>query len=467
MKSEDFEHKLRSHDPAANLEMRDPAEHRALLEQAISGQPANVIPISSWTKRRKAVSAAAAAILVVGFGGPIISGTSSATPDRLVFGQSQNNMLAEKSMPGAETRDAAMGDYYFGYWGFYHYELAADATTQVPTSAPAYKIVNIANIDQRVQMIADVLGVENLVNSEIEDGVVSNLDVESAAENFYAWTYEGSGSFSYFNSGVDPWRECYKEEPTRDTEPEECNPIIENLYTETEAKSAAKKLLTDFGFDTSSMRFDIYQNEYSTEVYIVELLNGIDTPISFYISYVANGDLYSAGGSLTKLVEVGTYDLVDVQAALQRANELTNRTVDSWNQDVNSGIKDVSPGNTGSKGSEDGDSSEPSDPTEPSVDPTRPTDEPTYIDEPIGPLPAYEPVNVTVTKVELGYQMFWMENQNALWLPVFNFIGTAENYDEVGQIGSIVAIVDSQIDLDSLYKSMGMVTPMSREAMLD
>ena len=465
MNIEDFEHKLRSHDPAAHLEGRDTAEHRALFEQAINGQPTNVISISRWTNRRKAVSAAAAALLVIGFGGPVISGATSASPTRLVFGESQSNMTSDKSELGGASREGSLSskDSYVGFWGFYNYVLNADVTVDIATSAPAYKIVNISNIDKRIQEIADALGVKNLVKSDSEDGTSTSSDPQNTSENFYAWESEGSASFSYYNSKVDPWRDCYSVNSTTDSEPVACNPIANNLYTESQAKTAAKQLLAELGFETGNMKFDSYKYDYSTDVYATVQVNGIDSPLSYYVSYTANGDLYSASGSLTKMVEIGSYDLINVASAIERANTLTNRTIDTWKTMPNEDSTDVKPGNSGST-ADDGDVSEPS---EPRVDTSQPSDDPTAaIDEPFEPL-TYQPTTVNVSRVELGYQMFWMNDNSVLWLPVVNFFGTTKDSAEEIQYGSTVAVVDSQIDIDSLYMSMGMIGPMSRSAMID
>jgi hypothetical protein len=467
MNTEDFENKLRSNDPAAHLEGRDTAEHRALFEKAINGQPANVISISRWSNRRKAVSAAAAALLVIGFGGPVISGATSAGPDRLVFGEAQNNMASDKSASGLESRNSSMGDYFMPLWGFYNYELNSDAVVNLPASAAAFKIVNIANIDARVQEIADALGVGELVDAQYEDGVKTNLEVDTASQNFYAWTQAGSASFSYYNSEADPWRDCYKTEINGDstTSSEECQPISNNLYTASEAKAAAKQLLAKLGFDLANFSFDAIVYDYSTDVYVNEQINGIDSPVSYYVSFVANGELYTVGGSLTKFVEIGSYDLVNVETAISRANDLTSRTIDLWNESDADGSSDVEPGNTGSATTKDGEVSEPS---EPRVGASESTDDSTAVDgETAGPQPAFAPTVIKVSKVELGYQMFYMADETVLWLPVANFYGTSDGSEDSNLYGTIVAVVDSQIDLESLYMTMGMLNPMSRSAMLD
>lgn len=454
MNTEDFEHKLRSHDPAKHLEMRDTAEARALLEQAISGRPTNVIPISTWSKRRKVASAATAAILVIGFGGPIISGATSASPDRLVFGTAQENVLAEKSANDLNSRNTAMGDYSMGAWGFNHYELNPDAVVNLPTSAVAYKVVNIANVESRIKEIAKALGIESVVPIDSEDGETTFSN--QGEGNFYAWTKEGLASFSFYNADSDPWRDCYKtvDKGVDSNSPEECDPQVENLLTFEESKAASKDLLAKLGFETDNLKFEISNYNYSVDVIATVQVDGIDSPTTFYLSFVSNGDLYTVSGSLTKLVAIDTYDLISVEKSIERANSITDRVVERWNKDLNSGSTEVTPGNSGSKDGEDGQTSEPSDPTvpsEPSAEPTRPTDEPTDIEEPIGPVPAYEPTTVRVSKVDLGYQMFWMADQSVLWLPVVNFYGDTEYFDEIELYGTIAAIVDSQIDLDSLY----------------
>ena len=466
MNHEEFERKLRSHDPASHIEERDAHEHRRLLEHVLSNQPANVVPISKWSKRRKAVSAAAAALLVIGFGGPVISGSMSATPNRLVFGEAQNQANGQASDSALSREDSKMMYGYPGFWAGYHYELSGDVVSDLPTSALAYKFVNLPDLENRIKQIAEVLGVKNLDTSE--DGTVTNSDVMTAPENFYSWTEPGQASFSYFNSGVDPWRDCYKEEPSRDSEPEVCEPIQENLPSNSEATAAAKKLLLNLGFDVSDMRFDVYENDYTVDVNAIKQINNEDSPINYYVSFVANSEIYSIGGSLTQLVEIGSYDLVSLEKAVARSNELTNRTIGTWNEKYTGSITDpgASEGSSGTSGSEgkSTDSGEASEPSAPSEDPS-PSDD-VITEEPIGPDSTFEPVTVTVTRAEIQHQMFWMEDGSTLWLPIVMFWGTTPDYDEEFQFGSIIAIVDSQIDLESLYSNWG-VYPMVKDVVID
>jgi hypothetical protein len=233
---------------------------------------------------------------------------------------------------------------------------------------------------------------------------------------------------------------------------QECKPEAVNLLTANEATAAAKQLLAKLGFETSSMRFEANVYETSTEVYANMQVNGFDSPITFYVSYVSNGDVYTLSGSLTRLVEVGTYDLIGAEKAVSRANEISDRTVASWNKDLGVISKDAD-SSSGTSTSNDGDSSAPSEPSEepseePSIDPVDPSVEPRETTE---PEPIYTPSTIKVSKVELGYQMFWMQDQTVLWLPVVNFYGFSDWSDEVGMYGTIAAVVDSQIDLDSLY----------------
>ena len=445
MNHDEFENKLRSNDPAAHIEPRDAQAHRELLEHAMSAQPANVIPISKWTKRRKAVSAAAAALLVVGIGGPAISGSMSATPDRLVFGESTNpqgNAAVDSAVRG---EDSKMLQGYQNFWGAFHYELSGDFVSELPASAPAYKIVNVENLEQRIADIAALLGVKNLNTSE--DGTISNSDVMSSSDNFYSWTEDGFASFSYYNSDVDPWRNCYKEEPVENEEPVICDPINDNLPTEAEARTAAKQLLAKLGFEIENLQFEVSVNDYSVDVYANEKIAGEYSPINYYISYVSDLEIYSIGGSLTKLVVAGNYDLVSVDKAVERANELTDRNIALWNESNSN----VDPG-TSSEGStsDDGDISEPSEPT---VDADVSTTE-------------YEPITVNVTRAELDYQIFNMSDGSVYWLPIAMFWGTTADYDVETSYGAIIAIVDSQIDLESLYSNWGM-QPMARGGYID
>lgn len=454
MNHEEFEHKLRSSDPAAHIELRNDQEHRELLEHAMSAQPANVIPISKWTKRRKVVSVAAAALLVVGVGGPVISGSVSASPERLVFGSAQNSGLADKSESRLNSSNTSMGDYKIGGWGLYNYELNSDAVVNLPNTAIAYKVVNISNIENRVQEIADALGVSELSIIDNEDGAPTYSTKDGVSKNFAAWLKDGLGSFNYYNFSVDPWKDCYESQTKSDSDltTQECNPESVNLLTANEATTAAKQLLAKLGFETSSMRFEANVYETSTEVYANMQVNGFDSPITFYVSYVSNGDIYTLSGSLTRLVEVGTYDLIGAEKAVSRANEISDRTVSSWNKVLGSISKDSDSG-SGTSSSNEGDSSRASEPSEvPSVDPVEPSGEPSIEPrETTEPEPIYTPSTIKVSKVELGYQMFWMQDQTVLWLPVVNFYGYSDWSDEVGMHGTIAAVVDSQIDLDSLY----------------
>ena len=463
MNTEDFEHKLRSHDPAANLTRRDSAEQRAIYEKALNAQPSNVISISRWSNRRKAVSAAAAALLVIGVGGPVISNSMSASPERLVFGESQTQLNGQSGGGDLRSERSKMSYDYGMMWGSYHFELSSDVVSDLPSSALAYKVVNLPNLQARIEQIAVVLGVENLSTSP--EGAVTNSETTDGYANFYAWTETGQASFSYFDSAADPWRNCYTDEPVDDKDAAVCEPITDNLPTKTEAIAAAKKLLVELGFETSDMRFEAYDYDYSIDVNANVQIANADSPINFYLSYVADLEIYSVGGSLTKLVEIGSYDLVTLEQAVARSNELTNRNIEIWNENyanfdggtVEPRVTDNSSDSSSSIGSsDDGSVSEPSEPTDDSS-----SEGEVVWEETAGPVTQFEPVSVIVTRAEIQYQMFWMQDGSVLWLPSVMFWGTSQDNQEESQYGTIIAIVDSQIDVESLYSTWG-ISPLAR-----
>ena len=58
-----------------------------------------------------------------------------------------------------------------------------------------------------------------------------------------------------------------------------------------------------------------------------------------------------------------------------------------------------------------------------------------------------------MTRVELTYETFWLEDGTVVWLPTYQFFGYVEGgeVDETYPIGTIVGLVDDVIDLKSLY----------------
>lgn len=452
MNIEDFENRFKKHDPASELDANlTPSQ---IANQAMDREVGNVVPIASWSRKRKAISAVAAGLLFVGVSGPLMNGAMTAGgPERFVFGSSP--VSAENTRLGSSealvNSDMKIGLPYM--YSYYIFESDIALSNQ-STSAMTYSVVARDDAEQVGRDLANSLGISKLTASEYDD---NSLVFESEKKYFAIYLSDSFTSVSYSDYTNDPWRDCYVEidNPDGSTTSSdsgsvpECQPKAENLPTQAEAKQLAIQLFDSIGIDSSDFKFEIWKDQAFVSVTATEYLNGHMTPVSWNVTYTSNSEISWLYASLTELQELDEYGVISEAAALKRINELNTTRID----DLNMPAPNVQPETKGSNGTSS--TSSPSDSASASSEPNPgATDEPIETSEPVvDPTYTFEPQIVHVTRVELTYETFWLADGSVVWLPTYQFYGYIDgtDVDETYPLGTIVALVDDAIDLESLY----------------
>ena len=446
MNSEDFEARFKKHDPASELDANlTPSQ---IANQAMDREVGNVIPIATWSRKRKAISAVAAGLLFVGVSGPLMSGAMTAGgPERFVFGSSP--VSAENSRLGSAdaltNSDMKIGLPYL--YSYYIFESDIALSNQ-STSAMTYSVVARDDAEQVGRDLARSMGISQLTTSEYDD---NSLVFESDNKYFAIYLSDSFTSVSYSDYTNDPWRDCYVEIENPDESStssdsgsvEECQPKSENLPSKSEAKRLATQLFSSIGIDSSDFKFEIWSDQAFVSVTATEYLNGHMTPVSWNVTYTSNSEISWLYASLTELQELDEYGVISEAAALKRINELNTSRIDDFDMPVD--VQPETKDSTDSSGNVGDTSSEPN----PGV-----TDTPVETSETVvDPNYTFEPQIVHVTRVELTYETFWLADGSVVWLPTYQFFGYIDgsDVDESYPLGTIVALVDDAIDLESLY----------------
>lgn len=454
MSFDDFVARFKKQDPAASLETNlTPSQ---VAQQSMDREVSNVTPISTWSRKRKVISTVAAGLLVAGISGPFMSGAMTASsPERFVFGTSPEASgqmrTANESMLSSDMK---IGLPYMG--SYYIYESDIKLTTKT-SSMMAYRVVPREDAETIGRNVARSFGITNLVVSEYDE---NSLEFASNDKFFNLYLSDSYTSLNYSDYTNDPWRECYEIiENTDDSttssdrnsdDVQECKPVVENLPSDKEAKRLARNLMDSIGVETSDFKFEIWSDSAYVSVTATEYRDGHITPMSWNITYTSNSEIVWLYGSLTELEEVSEYEVISESAAIKRANELNVSRIENFKSEIGSNdVIDVQPtyesdsdATSSEPGSSDNGSSEPNLGT--TEEPSKPIDEPTY---------TFEPQIVHVTKVELAYETFWLADGSVVWLPTYQFFGYLDGEDKADtyKLGSIVALIDDVIDLESLY----------------
>ena len=474
MNFEDFENKFRESDPARSLTPAEAHHHDHMIERALSADTTHLPPVSRWTTRRKVTSSAAAALLLGGLMAPTLTGSMVAGgPERLVFTQASGNLSAQNPERDALAGDAKMGSSSLApmwMWGNTTYVVDGFFSDEAGTGA-GYEVVAPNNAVGLLKEIAATLGVGSLT---FDDQGKSWSSGSSDYTKPQFWGSDGSygdgGNFSFYNPQLDPWSRCYGSKESDATDPsiapdQTCNPApATNLPSQAEAKALAKQWIAKLGLDTSNIRFETYgeagADQYSVSVSAIRTQDGFDTPFSWWFNFVDNGKLQSVSGSLGELKSIGVYDLIAPSAVIARIEAMNAAQKAAWESSVNSGVatKEAAevtdapvavetaasePGSSGSgsSGSSTG----------------------TASDMPIEPMPGpiSNDVVVHVTRIERTMVTAYLADNRMVWLPGYSVWGWTEGDDTktVYQMNSVVGIVESQIDVNSLF-SWGPVMAM-------
>ena len=452
MNIEDFEARFKKQDPASALDANlTPSQ---IANQAMDREVGNVVPIATWSRKRKAISAVAAGLLFVGVSGPLMSGAMTASgPERFVFGSSP---ISSESTRLGSSDALVNSDMKIGLPFMYSYYIFESdiALSNQATSAMTYDVVARDDAEQVGRDLARSMGISKLSTSDYDE---NTLLFESDNKYFAIYLSDSFTSVSYSDYTNDPWRDCYveKENPDGSTTSsdsgsvQECQPKAENLPSQAEAKRLATQLFSSIGIDSSDFKFEIWTDQAFVSVTATEYLNGHMTPVSWNVTYTSNSEISWLYASLTELQELDEYGVISEAAALKRINELNTTRIDAFDMPAPKVQPETKGSNDTSTTENPSDSGSASSEPNPGV-----TDKPVETSEPVvDPTYTFEPQVVHVTRVELTYETFWLADGSVVWLPTYQFYGYIDgtDVDETYPLGTIVALVDDAIDLESLY----------------
>jgi hypothetical protein len=452
MNIEDFEARFKKQDPASALDANlTPSQ---IANQAMDREVGNVVPIATWSRKRKAISAVAAGLLFVGVSGPLMSGAMTASgPERFVFGSSP---ISSESTRLGSSDALVNSDMKIGLPFMYSYYIFESdiALSNQATSAMTYDVVARDDAEQVGRDLARSMGISKLSTSDYDE---NTLLFESDNKYFAIYLSDSFTSVSYSDYTNDPWRDCYveKENPDGSTTSsdsgsvQECQPKAENLPSQAEAKRLATQLFSSIGIDSSDFKFEIWTDQAFVSVTATEYLNGHMTPVSWNVTYTSNSEISWLYASLTELQELDEYGVISEAAALKRINELNTSRIDAFDMPAPKVQPETKGSNDTSTTENPSDSGSASSEPNPGV-----TDKPVETSEPVvDPTYTFEPQVVHVTRVELTYETFWLADGSVVWLPTYQFYGYIDgtDVDETYPLGTIVALVDDAIDLESLY----------------
>lgn len=452
MNIEDFEARFKKQDPASALDANlTPSQ---IANQAMDREVGNVVPIATWSRKRKAISAVAAGLLFVGVSGPLMSGAMTASgPERFVFGSSP---ISSESTRLGSSDALVNSDMKIGLPFMYSYYIFESdiALSNQATSAMTYDVVARDDAEQVGRDLARSMGISKLSTSDYDE---NTLLFESDNKYFAIYLSDSFTSVHYSDYTNDPWRDCYveKENPDGSTTSsdsgsvQECQPKAENLPSQAEAKRLATQLFSSIGIDSSDFKFEVWTDQAFVSVTATEYLNGHMTPVSWNVTYTSNSEISWLYASLTELQELDEYGVISEAAALKRINELNTTRIDAFDMPAPKVQPETKGSNDTSTTENPSDSGSASSEPNPGV-----TDKPVETSEPVvDPTYTFEPQVVHVTRVELTYETFWLADGSVVWLPTYQFYGYIDGteVDETYPLGTIVALVDDAIDLESLY----------------
>jgi hypothetical protein len=448
MSTEDFEAKFKASDPAHSLENLSADQKVEIVTRALAADAPNVTPISTWTRKKKALSGAAAAVLIGGLIAPSFTG-SMVADNRLVFSASSG--LSSSAAPEADSRMGSLAnDKMSAIYRVNYSFVAGPELRNITQSADAYGLKAPVGFESAIDRLATFF---NLGTPKLNEEWRSYQSLsEDNLASFDAWSTESGAYFSYYNQKVSAYFNCYGKErvamPQSETsdsssgsaggstdseapvEVNECQPIVpKNLPSDAEAIAATEELMQVAGVDSNEYtlkaeRWDDAGSVYSVQVSALLKVGGVNSPITWWLSFGDNGAIESVSGALSSLESRGTFDLITAAEAIDRANTVNDRRNELW-------------GYPGEVMPMDGDKA--------------------ATDALVGGPEELAEIVVTVTRIELSLEYAVLEDGEVVWLPSYVFYGYTDEDSSVTPYpyGSIVAIVDSQIDLESLYFNIG------------
>ncbi|MEY4323149.1 MAG: hypothetical protein RL410_930 [Actinomycetota bacterium] len=436
MNLEEFENQFATQDAAKNLAPLSDNQRAELVAHATSAPaPRLRTPVS-----RKAIltSAAAVAALAIAIPSSLSAPTTSDAPYISLGAYKSASGDTAMKVAGNASSSMVTADQAMFPGGLNHYIFDA-STLNNPFGAlhTAYKIVEIDNLENRVNDIIDALGVDN-VTRHSEDGNVWWTNEPDKDGNYVSgvasvYIYNGPwAGWSYYNPKLDS-QICTDSKSSDGTSVSTaCEVRIpSNLLSKSAALAKAKSLAASWGLATSGdWRWTTEINQAQTsdtyfdanvavtaQLYVDE----IAAPISISFTFADNGELFAAWGSLQDIRVLGNYKIASPEVVLTRANDATSKAIAEY--------KEQREKQTPQPSASDG----------------------TYVSDP--GLATWNPTATEVVVKSLKVSMILVNDDkgNQLWIPAYDitgyFKGTSDSPE--GSIAQEIAVDSSQIDLSA------------------
>ena len=457
MSPEEFENKLQQNDPAASLQAMSEADIESVVSRVTSK------PVKAGSTKKWLLGTAAVAVAAFALNAP---GANVASAPLLRLSGGNNSSTAGAKVAGGEslTADTAPSDQNRMAMMLFTRYVSDKPLPDSPfaDSMAAYKLVAIDNIGGFAKKLIQKFGIKDVQTSDENGQKVwfNNVVPTNTSDDIYMYVYDGTYagfSVSRYNAGSST---CAVSEPATgsDTTPvkSDCAPEAGTL-SDAKLKSLSLAFLSEMGLPTSDLSWNL-DKSFGNYVTAIVMQDGFESPINFWFAFDNDGNIISASGSLQKLVKVGDYNLVSPAEAVARANKQMDAWREQANQpqvatdDVAPSTENVDPVSSESSAVSSGSAGASSEP--------RPAQ--SASDEPL-PAPTFSELaaqEAHVTSVQLTMMMVWDVDGNALWIPGYALYGYYGEPTDNFMIGTVIAVVDSQIDMSQFGYGYGQVMPM-------
>ena len=315
--------RLSAADPAATVDP-DSAVIRAKVDSSIGAGDAPVVDLATQRARRRParwlqVAAAAAGVVAVGGGAffagqytadtpvsaqaPAVGSSAGRTPVAQSGPQTAEGGFAADALAGASSsasRSAAMD---MGSFGYGRTVFTSQGLADTTSSAQAWGYDPSATFTAETAVrLAAALGVAGDPVSYYGSWSVGSTDWTAASVNVAS---DGLTSFSYSDPAIQPWAE---------------NSTSSGASAE-DAIAALTDVMVELGLDPATFTITTdSQDPYSTMAIAAPNLSD-DGNGTWYATVTTDG-LSSLNGALAPLVDLGTYDVVSPQAAVERLGDV-------------------------------------------------------------------------------------------------------------------------------------------------
>ncbi|BDZ55900.1 hypothetical protein [Agromyces marinus] len=410
--------RLRAADPAAGVEARDGFADEVV---AATTGGAGVAPVdlgAERVRRRRAatIAAAAAAVLLVGaagygLGAAAVGGPTqvAAPPISLQDASGASGEIAVEEGPTAGSgrmAESGAADLSMPFGGGRNHFTATGLSTDAG-SAQAYAYdARSASTAESVAALAAALGMAG--DPVLADGSWTVGPQDGSAPSLSV-SLDGALGFWYNDPAKDPWV-C--------VEGGECEPSG-GVPGEQAAIDALRGILSDSGRDPEAYEYtsETWEGSPTRAAQAWPVVDGqrLDQPWTLELT---EDGVYSAYGTLAELVPLGEYAIVSEQEAFERLS------------DPRFGVQGVVMPFMAEEG-DAGVSTEWVPPTEPPPAPEPGTD----VSWPV--------VEVELVGARLGLATHWQPDGGVLVVPTYEFT------DAAGGTWSVIAVAESQLDLDA------------------